>query len=46
MNQDGSIVVVIVNPGEQTDNLSLTLNGKTTEISLPEHSISSLLITE
>lgn len=44
LNTDGSIVVVALNDGDNAINYMLTVDGKTAQLSLPEHSIQSIIL--
>jgi len=44
LNTDGSIVVVALNDGDNALNYMLTVDGKTTQLNLPEHSIQSIIL--
>lgn len=46
LNQDGSLVAVVMNATDQKEIISLVIEGKSTDVTLPEHSISSLIISE
>lgn len=43
-NEDGSIAVVIMNAEDKAEKISVVLDGKVTEVDLPEHSITTILI--
>lgn len=46
LNQDGSLVAVVMNATDQEETICLMVEGKSTDILLPAHSISSLVISE
>jgi len=43
-NTDGSIVIVALNDGDTALNYMLTIDGKTAQLNLPEHSIQSIIL--
>ncbi len=44
MNEDGSIVIVAMNDGDKSLDYFLTVDGKTAKLSMPEHSIQTIIL--
>lgn len=45
VNKDDSLVVVVLNEGEQEKNIQLQLNEESFNVNIPEHSISTYILT-
>ena len=46
LNEDGSIIIVAMNQGDETLDYSLTMNDKTANLSIPAHAIQSIVFTD